>query len=288
MVGIAFEGGAVRCAFTAGVIDALTEKGFTADMAAGTSAGAGCILKLRSKTNSSSTKMMALLKKSNCCFGIRQFFRSGQFLNLKRLSDMLRECTDVSELLKKDMHREFITACCQDGKPAYLSDDGMEGKLFTAIKASCALPIICKPIEINGKHYVDGSIVDPVPFSHLLELGCSKVIAVLTGPKGCHPTDYTPLKPLLYLLYHKKYPALYRTILDRIPCYWAQMQKLEEAEQNGQAFILRPQIKEIPLFSRKEEHIRAYYQHGLELVMQSWEKIEAWLAEEKASVLCQK
>ncbi len=281
MVGIALEGGAVRCAFTSGVIDALIEHGFTADMAAGTSAGAGCILNFRAGQVGGSLQM-TLLDKRHSCFGIRQLFRSGHFLNLKLMAETHKSCSDIDSYFKKShMYTEYIAACCEDGMPGYLCDEESEERLFTAIKASCALPVVCTPVEVDGKHYVDGSIIDPIPFSHLLDLGCSKVIAVLTGPVGCHPTDYTPLKPLLYLLYHRKYPALYRALMQRIPCYWEQMQRLEEAEKNGQAYILRPQVRAISLFTRKEEQIRAYYQHGVNIVNQSWDKIFAWLAEEK-------
>ncbi len=40
------------------------------------------------------------------------------------------------------MQTDFVATCCEDGKPAYLTDAGSKQRLFTAIKASCALPII--------------------------------------------------------------------------------------------------------------------------------------------------
>ncbi|MFQ9269951.1 MAG: hypothetical protein ACLS4X_02770 [Ruminococcus callidus] len=41
--------------------------------------------------------------------------------------------------------------------------------------------------------------------------------------------------------------------------------------------MLRPQVKSIPLFTQNEDKIRAYYQHGCELVDQRWTEITAFL-----------
>lgn len=46
MIGLALEGGADRCAFTAGVVDVLMQHQFYASAASGTSAGAGCVFEL--------------------------------------------------------------------------------------------------------------------------------------------------------------------------------------------------------------------------------------------------
>lgn len=175
------------------------------------------------------------------------------------------------------MQTDFVATCCEDGEPAYLTDDGSRHRLFTAIKASCALPIICEPVELDGKHYVDGSIADPIPFLHLLEQGCDKVIVVLTGSVHARPTDYTRLRPLLRQLYAKKYPMLYHAVLHRIARYEEQVQALKQAQQEQRALVLRPQIKSIPLFTQNEDKIRAYYQHGCELVDQQWTEITAFL-----------
>lgn len=282
MTGIALEGGAERCAFTAGVIKALLENGFVPHMAAGTSAGALCAFHLKAGQKDNALTM-AVADASQRYFGLGQFFRCGHFLNLEKMTQLCQKNTNLTSYFQSSIRCEYVAACCENGKPAYLQDGQTPEQLFPAVQASCALPIVCNPITIGGKHYVDGSIVDPVPFSHLLEQGCQKVIAVLTGPKGCHPTDYTPFRPLLYLLYHKKYSALYHALLHRISCYQSQMKKLEQAQREGKVFVLRPQIKQIPLFTGDGALIRNYYQHGINLVNQSWQKIAAWLSEENIS-----
>lgn len=274
--GIALEGGAERSAFTAGVLDSLMERGFYASAVSGTSAGAGCALNYRSGQKGIALDMMIMERKKRY-FGIRHMVHSGHFLNLDRMAYEYASRVDWDACCKSFMQTDFVATCCEDGEPAYLTDSGSKRRMFTAIKASCALPIICEPVELDGKHYVDGSIADPVPFLHLLETGCEKVLVVLTGGEGAHPTDYARLRLLLRRLYYQKYPNLYYAIIHRIARYEQQMRHMEQAKKEKRVFVLRPQIPPIPLFTQNEEKIRAYYQHGCDLVKESWSAIYTWL-----------
>ena len=56
-----------------------------------------------------------------------------------------------------------------------------------------------------------------------------------------------------------------------------QVHALEQAQREQRALVLRPQVKSIPLFTQNEDKIRAYYQHGCELVDQRWTEITAFL-----------
>ena len=69
MIGLALEGGADRCAFTAGVVDTLMQHQFYASAASGTSAGAGCVLNYRSKQPGLFRQMM-LMQNEKPYFGI--------------------------------------------------------------------------------------------------------------------------------------------------------------------------------------------------------------------------
>lgn len=252
MIGVALEGGAERSSFTAGVMDALMAHDFYAGAASGTSAGAGCVLNYRSGQQGVALEMM-IMERHSRYFGIRHMAHTGRFLNLDHMAHEYASRISWDAYRHPSMQTDFVATCCEDGKPAYLTDAGSKQRLFTAIKASCALPIICEPVELDGRHYVDGSIVDPIPFLHLLEQGCDKVLVVLTGSENAHPTDYTRLRPLLRRLYYKKYPMLYHAILTRIACYERQVQAMEQAQKEKKVLVLRPQVKPIPLFTQNEE-----------------------------------
>ena len=202
MIGVALEGGAERSSFTAGVMDALMAHDFYAGAASGTSAGAGCVLNYRSGQQGVALEMM-IMERHSRYFGIRHMAHTGRFLNLDHMAHEYASRISWDAYRHPSMQTDFVATCCEDGKPAYLTDAGSKQRLFTAIKASCALPIICEPVELDGRHYVDGSIVDPIPFLHLLEQGCDKVLVVLTGNENAHPTDYTRLRLLLRPMEHR-------------------------------------------------------------------------------------
>ena len=244
MIGIALEGGAERSSFTAGVIDALMARDFYAAAASGTSAGAGCVLNYRSRQQGVSLEMM-IMERHSRYFGIRHMAHTGRFLNLDHMAQEYASRINWAVYQQFAMQTDFVATCCEDGEPAYLTDDG--------------------------------SIADPIPFLHLLEQGCDKVIVVLTGSVHARPTDYTRLRPLLRQLYAKKYPMLYHAVLHRIARYEEQIHALEQAQREQRALVLRPQVKSIPLFTQNEDKIRAYYQHGCELVDQRWTEITAFL-----------
>jgi NTE family protein len=52
------------------------------------------------------------------------------------------------------------------------------GNTGVAVSASCAVPGVFQPVIINGKSYVDGGLVRPVPASEARALGADFVIAV--------------------------------------------------------------------------------------------------------------
>lgn len=65
------------------------------------------------------------------------------------------------------------------------------GSLFDAIKASTAVPGVFSPVEINGRHLVDGGIVNPIPIAPTLNDATDLTIAVnLSGT-----ADHIPASP---------------------------------------------------------------------------------------------
>jgi predicted patatin/cPLA2 family phospholipase len=57
--------------------------------------------------------------------------------------------------------------------------------LLAALKASAAVPILYgRPVALNGSHYVDGSLVDPLPVERAIRDGCTDILVVLTVPRS--------------------------------------------------------------------------------------------------------
>lgn len=53
-----------------------------------------------------------------------------------------------------------------------------EGRLATAVRASCSVPGIVSPVEINGRCYCDGGVTDNLPVDIVRQMGADFVIGV--------------------------------------------------------------------------------------------------------------
>ena len=158
MIGLALEGGADRCAFTAGVVDVLMRHQFYASAASGTSAGAGCVLNYRSKQPGLFRQMM-LMQNEKPYFGICHMLRTGRFLNLNEMASQYAEQLNFSDYFRFSMQTDCVATCCENGESAYLTGNNKKVEILQALQASCALPMICAPVEIDGRHYVVLSVV---------------------------------------------------------------------------------------------------------------------------------
>lgn len=57
-----------------------------------------------------------------------------------------------------------------------------EAEVFDALDASCRIPYICAPKEINGTLYFDGGIaLGGIPLDHAIDAGCTHILIFATG-----------------------------------------------------------------------------------------------------------
>lgn len=63
------------------------------------------------------------------------------------------------------------------------------GNAGQAVRASASIPNVFQPTDINGKHYVDGGLVAPVPVEAAKRLGANVIIAVDISAKPAKITN---------------------------------------------------------------------------------------------------
>ncbi|MEO6172502.1 MAG: patatin-like phospholipase family protein [Arenimonas sp.] len=167
-----------------GVIEALVSEGFTIQAVVGCSMGslvggvyaAGRLQEYKEWTSSlQQTGVMRLLD-----FG---FGRQG-FIKGDRIIGTLKEL--VGDYRIEDLPIDF-TAVATDLKSqreVWLN----RGKLFDAIRASIAIPMLLTPHRINGRELVDGGLLSPVPMAPTRQMTVDHVIAVdVNGPVHWRP-----------------------------------------------------------------------------------------------------
>jgi len=187
-----------------GVIRWLTEHGYAIRSIAGSSMGAlvGGIYaagKLDVYADwVSALERMDVVRLLDLSFG-----RSGLFKG-ERIMDVLREL--IGDRVIEDLPVSF-TAVATDldsGKEVWLR----EGKLFDAIRASIATPLIFTPFVHGGRRLLDGALVNPVPIAPTLTDTTDLTVAVnLSGRAETRKSVPAPTPARASGAYHKRIRA---------------------------------------------------------------------------------
>ena len=279
--GVVLEGGACRGVFTAGVLDTFQKKDLMFDYCIGVSAGAGNAMNYKSRQPGRAYELTTG-ENLPSYIGLSQLPKTGNLVDLDFLYETLSFEGDMpfdfSSYYHNPMECEYVVTRCETGQAEYLSEDVYQKRLVEICKASSAMPGICHPREIDGGHYLDGGVGDPMPVFRALSQGCDRVVLINTKPADhLHPTDYTKLRHLLYKLYGKKYPAFYGALMTRVKRYFAQMDEILELEKAGKVFMIRPEECHIKALEKDHEKMKEYYHHGETVAENCWDALMEYL-----------
>ena len=139
--------------------------------------------------------------------------------------------------------------------------------------ASCALPILFQPVEIEGNLYMDGGISNSIPFQRALDKGCDKVVVILTRERSYvkSPEKALDISGFLY----RKYPDFKKALENRTDMYNEAHHRLLELEKEGRIILIAPEedTSEWKRTERRPEEIKKLYDKGYAMVMKYKDKI---------------
>lgn len=240
-LGLVLEGGASRTAFTCGVLDYLLDRELYADLVIGASAGISYGVSYSSRQRGRNLQIFEKYVTDPRYMGLRHLFGKGKcYYNLDFVFG------DIPERLLPFSWEDYIRygrtsyaalTNIETGKPEYFHIDETDPK-WNLLRASCALPILFQPIQINGHFYMDGGITDSIPFDYAFKNGCDKVIAVLTRERD-YEKKKESLTPLVKGCY-PKFPALAEALSRRHEMYNSQKEKLFRLEKEGKVTVIAP------------------------------------------------
>jgi NTE family protein len=173
-IGLALGGGAARGFAHVGVIAVLEEAGLRPSVVVGTSAGSLVAALYASGKNSAQLQQAALsMEEVAITDWMLPIFGRGMF----RGEALGRYVSgQVGGKLIENMAIPLgIVATDLNSGQAVLFQRGDTG---TAVRASSAVPAVFVPVKINGREYVDGGLVSPVPVRFARQMGADLVIAV--------------------------------------------------------------------------------------------------------------
>jgi NTE family protein len=173
-IGLALGGGAARGFAHVGVIAVLEEAGLRPQLVVGTSAGSLVAALYASGKTSAQLQQTALnMEEVAITDWMLPIFGRGMFRG-DALARYVNEL--VANRLMENMAIPLgIVATDLNSGQAVLFQRGDTG---TAVRASSAVPAVFVPVKINGREYVDGGLVSPVPVRFARQMGADVVIAV--------------------------------------------------------------------------------------------------------------
>ncbi len=236
---LVLEGGGMRGLYTAGILDYFIENNIHFDTVTGVSAGALFGVNLLSEQKGRVLNYNVKYINDKRYMSIKSLITTGSFVNKEFCYDVIPFELDIFDFdTYKNATSDFyaVVTNIETGLAEYIKISDLK-KDMDYLRASGSLPFISKPVEINGKKYLDGGIANSIPFEKALEDEYDKIVVILTRPKG-----YRKVKgnSLLSKLVYRKYPNFEKALNNRYLNYNRQIEKIEELEKDGRIFVFRP------------------------------------------------
>lgn len=175
-LGLALSGGGARGFAHAGALLAIEEAGLKPDAIAGVSAGS--VIAVLYAAGIKPLRMADIFARS----GFRDFAElslgEGGFFKIEKFKNFVLRAIGSYRKIEDLPIPTFLGATDLDhGKPVAFST----GDIGDAMMASCSIPIVFKPVEIDGVKYVDGGVLRNHP-AWILRDKCEMLIGVNVSP----------------------------------------------------------------------------------------------------------
>ena len=72
---------------------------------------------------------------------------------------------------------QCVAACIETAEATWFD----RGEIADRVLASCAVPGLLPPVQIDGRHYLDGGVVDSIPVQRAIDLGAERIFVLQVG-----------------------------------------------------------------------------------------------------------
>ncbi len=165
----------------------LADKGLQPDLIVGTSIGSLNGAVLASAPIEQSVHRLTLMweqMQASAVFGDSLFSRARHLLNHwthfhsnEPLKLLVQQWVPFSKLEEAYTDIQTCAACIETSTEHWFT----EGSVTDAVLASCALPGVLPPVEVGGRHYIDGGVVNSIPVSRAIDLGATEIYVLHVG-----------------------------------------------------------------------------------------------------------
>lgn len=175
-VGVAFSGGGARGFAHIGALIALEEAGLKPDVVAGVSAGS--VIAVLYGAGLKPLQIAEVFARA----GVRDFtelnFGGGGLISIVKFMDFIMAAIAPKKNIEELVIPTYIGVSDLDNACPHAFHSGAIGP---RMMASCSIPIVFPPVEIDGVHYVDGGVLRNHP-AWIIRDKCDLLIGVNVSP----------------------------------------------------------------------------------------------------------
>lgn len=262
---LVIQGGGTRGIYAAGVLDAFLLNNIYFEYVVGTSAGALCGANYVSKDYGRSKFIVAELMSDPKFVSIRNRIFKGTIFNFDFLFHEVPK--SISPFNEKEFFESKVKfySCAtklDDGKAVYIEKSSLKDP-YLALAASSSLPLLARPVDVEGTLCLDGGVASSVPFQKPLEDQIEKIVVIATRPKGYRKEPIQHLQKTIGKSLYKSYPKFLDAFLNSSSNYNSQMDALDKLENEGRVLIIRPKANpDVGVACKDKEKLLDLYQKG--------------------------
>ena len=278
--GLVLEGGAMRGLFTAGVMDVLMESKITFDGAIGVSAGACFGCNYKSGQIGRVIRYNKRFAKDPRYCSWKSLVKTGDLFNADFCYRELPRELDVFDndaYQANPMEFHIVATDCATGKSVYKRLDKADEEAFRWIQASASMPIVSRPVKIDGGEYLDGGLSDGIPLKYFESIGYERNVVITTRPRGYR--KFPSWKVSLAKCFLRRHPAVGKALKTRHVWYNETLEYINERVKAGAAFLIAPEKPlEISRLCHDPELMQRVYGEGRKTATEHLAQIKEFLA----------
>lgn len=236
-------GGGLRGIYAAGVLDYCIDQGIQFDLGIGVSAGSANLASYAAGQRGRNYLFYTDYAFRKQYMGLGNFIRKKNFIDMDYVYGTLSNSNgenplDYPALRDNTMEFYVVATNAESGQVKYFDKTDLHQDNYNILKASSAIPFVCKPYEVQRTLYYDGALSDPVPFKRAFQLGCERVVVILTKPQDVVRNSAKDEK--IAACIRKKYPAAAKKLCQRAQRYNESIALAKEYAKQGKVLIIAP------------------------------------------------
>jgi predicted patatin/cPLA2 family phospholipase len=264
--GIVDVGGGFRGIYATGVLDYCIDNDIRFDLGIGVSAGSANLITYMADQRGRNYQFYTEYALRKEYAGIKNFITKKSFIDLDYVYGTLSNSDgenplDYQAVVASPMEIVVVATEAKTGEATYFDKSDIHQDDYGIMKASCAIPFVCRPYAVNGRLYYDGALADAVPVQKAFQLGCDRVVLLLTLPEDTIRTGKRDKRLANFI--RKKYPLSAEKLRRRAENYNKSIMLAKQLAESGKLLIVAPDdICGTSTLCRDTDALRRLYKKG--------------------------